>query len=136
MDGAIAENDYVAVLLDCLDADGMSLIDFDELRDWIEQQLGRNEASETVEAELNCLRDDYQKRIAGMIKAIAVADRKGDRYESALQLIEDLPSMTSAELTDCYRRTSARFRDMFPTSLGQYLTRSNKHNPRDLSVYK
>ncbi|MEW6050835.1 MAG: hypothetical protein AB1644_07220 [Candidatus Zixiibacteriota bacterium] len=109
---------YIAELREALTEDRLSYIDFDQLRSWLEQLgpvLDRIMASDE---ELRLLRQDYQGRIAGMLKAIAAADRKQSGLQSVLREAETLADLTSAQLIECYRRTSARFRDCFPTSFG------------------
>lgn len=109
-------NDYVADLTKRLDREDLSLIDFDELRLRVEQCTVNSTADNQVAAEHALLREDCQKRLAGMIKAIAAVERKRDSFESALAVIEELPSLGAAELLRRYRQVSARFRDCFPAS--------------------
>ena len=76
----------------------------------------------SVEAELveqhARLRDDYEKRIGGMIKAVAAVDRKRDGWEEALALAEELPALSVEKLLKTYQRVAARIRDSFPGSFG------------------
>jgi len=113
-----------------LDDTTMPLIDFDQLKEVCSHVTAQAE-------ELALPRDDYIKRINGMVKAIAVCDRKQDHRQQAAETIDALPAMTTAELTACFRRISARFRDCFPASFG--LLRSDTSAPfrkRDYQQYK
>ena len=137
MEDLNSDVEYAGLLLDCLNDETMPLVDFDEMKEWIGRQQNLLKTFEEARIELEILRDDYQKRIAGMVKAIAVTDRHRDRYQAALQLVDELQSMSGEDLINCYRRTSARFRDMFPTSLGGTLARAGRSGRKsDLSVYK
>jgi len=115
VEGSNSHSACAAELASLLCEEKMSVIDFDRLKSWLGEIAPILDESESRRADLAALRQDYEGRIAGMAKAIAVADRKG-KFESALALIESLPHMTIAELMACYQRTSARFRDTFPGS--------------------
>ncbi len=121
MEKSNSHSTYVAELAASLDDDHLSLLDFDRLKAWLGEIAPILKSSEAAGVELVLLREDYIARVSGMVKAIAVADRKHSRYETALALIESLPSMSAADLVDCYRRTSARFRDCFPASFTNQL---------------
>jgi hypothetical protein len=128
---------YATELAATLDEDRMPSVDFDRLKAWLAEIGPLLVAGESSGQELAHLRDDYIGRISGMIKAIAAADRKGNRYESALSLIDTLPSLSSAELVECYRKTCARFRDCFPASFsGQFEFRSRGGRAATFSDYK
>lgn len=128
---------YAAELMASLDDDHLSLVDFDRLKMWLAEIGPRLESLDSVRTDLELLRRDYIGRIGGMVKAIAVADRKGNRYESALALIDSLESMPTSDLIDCYRKTCARFRDCFPASFGGPMEfRRAPGRPKELSDYK
>ena len=110
--------DYLTEVVVLIDEATMARIDFDELKSRLASLHDRLEAQETLAPEYALLRDDCERRIAGMAKAIAAVDRKRDRMEEALALVEELPGLTSADLLQTYRRTAARFRDSFPGSFG------------------
>jgi hypothetical protein len=112
---------YVAELMASLKDDTMPLLDFDRLATWLGEIGPLLAASESSGSELALLREDYVARISGMVKAIAVADRKNNRYETALALIESFSGMAGSELVECYRRTCSRFRDCFPASFVRQL---------------
>lgn len=96
----------------------MAQIDFDELKVRLLSIRDTLSAREDLAAEHALLRDDYEQRIAGMVKAIAAVDRKRDCWEEALALVEELPTQPSAQLLATYRRVAAKFRDSFPGSFG------------------
>ncbi len=109
---------YLTEVAALIDEATVARIDFDELKSRLINLHGRLEAQETLAAEYALLRDDCERRIAGMAKAIAAVDRKRDRLEEALALVEELPGLTSVHLLQTYRRIAARFRDSFPGSFG------------------
>ncbi len=112
------EKSYLAELLASLNERNMSGIDFDYLKKWLATTITKEEAYETLLAQLSVMKEDYQQRIAGMVKAMAAVDRNRDNRRQALELVDGLKDMTGKELVTCYRKTSARFRDMFPASFG------------------
>jgi len=112
------EISYLAELLASLDERNMSGIDFDRLKKWLATAVSKEEAYENLMSQLTAMKEDYQQRIAGMVKAMAAVDRNRDNQQQALELVDGLKDMTGEELVTCYRKTSARFRDMFPASFG------------------
>ena len=134
MDKTNTDVEYAGQLLHNLNEMEMSLVDFDEMKTWIAEQMKRAERLEVLEGELQTLKDDYTGRIAGMLRAIAVTDRGRPGREASLQLIDSLPSMPIPELVDCFNMISARFRDVFPPNLLRPRRRAGR--PGDLSVYK
>lgn len=109
---------YLDQLIGQLGGDNMSVIDFDELMHrltQLRQAPVHPDIADTAETELAMLKDDCEKRIGGMIKAMAALDRKGDSWEGALATVDELPSLDAAALLKVYRHTCARFRDCFPT---------------------
>ncbi len=109
---------YAKELVDSLAGDNVSLIDFDRLRGWLLETASTFDEIVKLKEEVELLRQDYIGRIAGMTKAIAAVNRNPDGWESALAYLETLPSLGAGELIEQYRKTSARFRDAFPTSFG------------------
>ena len=112
------DKSYIAELLASLDERGLSLIDFDRLRNWLESSSSRWEQYDRAASELTVIREDYVQRVAGMIKALAAVDRKRDGWKQALELIDSLDNMSGQELVEAYRKTAVRFRDAFPASFG------------------
>lgn len=96
----------------------MSAIDFDALVEGLDRAGEQLESIETLRRDHALLRDDYQGRIAGMVKAMAAVGRSQDGVEAAAALIAELPGLAAEELVQTYRRTCVRFRDHFPTSYG------------------
>lgn len=106
----------LARLQESLNDEKLTMIDFDQLAQMLkEQQVSLSQLNQ-LNDELTILREDYQARISGMAKAIAVADRKQGALSRTAELVDSLPKLSGAELVHCYHRISARFRDMFPAS--------------------
>ena len=127
---------YVQELVDALTGDNISFIDFDGLRNWLRETSATLDEVVKLREDAELLRQDYIGRIAGMTKAIAAVSRCPDGWESALVYLETLPSLNANELIDHYRRTSARFRDTFPTSFGLLRNRQCGGGRKDARVYK
>jgi hypothetical protein len=126
-----------ADLVASLSETGMPLIDFDQLKKWIDRQDRLTRQSEETQRDWLCLREDYCRRLAGMLKAMAAVDRRHNTGAEALELIDSLEKLTGEELVACYRRTTARFRDTFPTSFGNGpVTSARSIQKKDLSFYK
>jgi len=123
-------------LLETLDEQSMTLIDFDSVKSCLGEMSIRTLKYDGLVEDIRTLRDDYTSRVAGMLKALAAVDRKRDSWAQALQLVERLSTMTAAELVACYRKISARFRDAFPASFGSLSERSSGKTLRDLSQFK
>ena len=118
MEDVKSEIAYLEGVVRSLDAATMVRIDFDELRERL-QEIGAGLAVRDELAEGHALlRQDYEQRIAGMIKAIAAVDRKRDGWSEAVAQVEELPHLPPAKLLETYRRVAARFRDCFPGSFG------------------
>lgn len=128
--------EYFAGLSRQLDDGDLSLIDFDELQQHLQRFSESTSAADEIAKEYALLRQDCQQRLAGMIKAIAAVDRKRDGYESALALVDELPSLSAGDLLRRYRQVSARFRDCFPASFAGlrtgFQTSLNRSQVRDL----
>lgn len=112
------ELEYWTSLRERLTPEAVAGIDFDELDHQIEKLINRLEQTTESLSELTILRQEYERRLAGMIKAIAVAGKSRSALESAQAQIEQLSSANADELLKQYRAMSARFRDLFPGSLG------------------
>ena len=111
-------------------------IDFDRLAAWLREIVPvLSDAQKNVDS-LVSLRQDYEGRIIGMAKAMAAVDRSGRGYEEAITSLGTLPQLSGEELVACYRRMSARFRDMFPTSFGLRLQPTKRAKLTDVSVYR
>ena len=110
------DSEYLDQLIGQLEGDDTSVIDFDELTRRLSRQRQTPDITDTTEAELSLLKDDCQKRIGGMMKAMAALDRKGDSWPEALATVDELPSLDAEALLKVYRRTCARFRECFPTN--------------------
>jgi hypothetical protein len=106
--------EYLENLIRLLDDSSTSLIDFDELTDRLSELKTALREHQASTNELEVLRQDIGQRMAGMVKAIAAVDRKGDNWEEALAVVEGLRALSAEELLKQYRRISARFRDFFP----------------------
>ncbi len=120
MEKSNSDCDYLERVVEQLDATAMSRLDFDELKDRLSTIRDRLTANDRLASEHACLREEYQQRISGMVKAIAAVDRKRDRLEEAVALIDELPKLPAERLLETYRKVAARFRDCFPGSFGSY----------------
>jgi hypothetical protein len=109
---------YLEDVARLIDDTTMAQLDFDELKTRLLAIGSKLTATDELADEYALLRGDYEQRIAGMVKAIAAVDRKQDVWEEALEQVEKLSVLGSADLLATYRRTAAKFRDCFPGSFG------------------
>ncbi|MFZ5979425.1 MAG: hypothetical protein ACOYVF_02230 [Candidatus Zixiibacteriota bacterium] len=130
------EKTEIVELLKSLDEKSMTLIDLDSVRNCLREMLEQTCQQETLADSAAILRDDYTARIAGMLKALAAADRKRDSWTQVLELVERLPAMTASELVACYHRVSARFRDNFPTSFNWPTANRSDRGLRNIHQFK
>jgi hypothetical protein len=137
LDAETTCNDYENELLESLDEQSISCIDFDRLREWLKLRSESSESIDAMRSDLSILREDYCARIGGMVKAVAAVDRERDRWTEACDLVERFPDMSIPELIDCYRRACARFRDHFPASFGLLRTdQSHSASLKNISDFK
>lgn len=99
------------------------IIDMDSLPGVLSAAMTKLRELESLELSLNQLRanhaelrDDYQARIAAMLKSIAVASRKRDALPSAVDTVEQMSCLGVTELVALYYRTCAQFRSVFNAS--------------------
>jgi len=90
--------------------------DFDKLTEAVKSAGQALEDNREERAELQMLREDLRGRIAGMLKAVAVAERSRTKSEIILREIESLEDCVGEQLIKSYRHAAARFRDSFRTS--------------------
>ncbi|MFQ5499817.1 MAG: hypothetical protein ACE5FH_09105 [Candidatus Zixiibacteriota bacterium] len=109
---------YIESLRESLSEANLATVDFDRLLGWLDTIALQIPKIENVSQDLNILRNDYISRIGGMIKSIAAADRRRESWQEAIEAVESLQQFSAAKLVEQYRKTSARFRDTFPTSFG------------------
>jgi phage tail tape-measure protein len=109
---------YLEGLQNQISSGSINELDFDTLSERLTDFVGLVSEHELQTAELNELREDYCRRIAGMAKAIAVAERKAGKLKEAEELIDSLKTLGARELINLYGKTQARFHDTFPSSFG------------------
>lgn len=122
------DSQTVSTLIERIIGDDLHLIDFDEVSKELLHLCSALEQSEHYRNELNQLREDYQNRIAGMVKAITAVERKQNDTEDTIAYLENLVELSAAELIAEYRKTSARFRSAFPTTFGPLNSHTNRHS--------
>ncbi len=129
--------EYIDQLATSLTDDSMALIDFDRLREWLSQIAPLIGQVEQLKNECGILRQDCIGRIAGMMKAMAAAQRSDTDLEGIADQLEALPGMNAEELIRQYRRSSVRFRDTFGASFSFVgLERSDHLSSMDPELYK
>jgi hypothetical protein len=124
-------------LLGHLSEGNLTEIDFDRLKEWLQQTRKTIAVISGMKSELQLMREDYIGRISGMVKAITIVERKSDNTEEALSFLGELNELKAAELIEQYRKTSNRFRIAFPSTFGLPLN-SGKGSTglKDSSDYK
>jgi hypothetical protein len=136
--GTIEQSEsYFTGLSEALTEKQMSVIDFDILKEQLSAVDSRLKQAETCAAELAILRKDIIGRICGMEKAVAVVSRRAGEIEQALDRIGLLEGASAGQLVEQYQRTSAKFRDAFPTTFGmQRLSGGSSVSRREIGQFK
>lgn len=136
MENISTYREYLTAIREQLDASRIDQINFDEMSERLDELASLLAECERRDQERDILREDYVGRITGMLKAIAAVDRKREAPRLALREVDGLSSLDGQELIDCYRRTSARFRDAFPASFGHGPGGGLPSTIRDINAYK
>ncbi|HKK19962.1 MAG TPA: hypothetical protein VJ983_00705 [candidate division Zixibacteria bacterium] len=114
---------YLDMLQNQIRSGSINELDFDTLSERLTDLIGLVDQHESQMAELAEFREDYCRRIAGMAKAIAVAERKSGNLKEAEEVIDSLGELGASDLIRLYVKTQARFHDAFPTSFGIFRAR-------------
>ena len=129
-------SDYIDRFLALLADENLAQVDFDRLRERLREIAGALEQADAQTEQLRLLKEDYIRRTAGMLKAIAAVRRNGDETRQELEFIEQLPSLDATALLEAYRKVSARFRDAFPTSFGYAPSRTSPNRVKRAEEFK
>lgn len=111
--------DLIAGTIDSLTGDNLSTLDFDLLKQILIEARRNHIETTTLKDEATVLKEDYRGRIAGMLKAVAVAERSEAKQIETASRLTSLGDLTATELITEYRLAAARFRDAFPASFGR-----------------
>lgn len=114
---------YLAEVHNALADEAVSEIDFDRLRTCLGELGAILPTLYGYREEAALFREDLKSRIAGMLKAVAIAERGKSSLDEAMSAIDHLSEKSAAELIGLYRRTQARFRDTFPAGFGMITPR-------------
>ena len=99
-----------------LECEATELIDFDLLRKVLEDLPAIVEAGEKLQSELDFIKEEYRRRIVGMLKANMVCKPEADDMEMAARVSGDISRIDASDLVILYARAAARFRANFPMS--------------------
>ncbi len=127
---------YLTELQSRISGGNVEELDFDLLAARLGDVVALIERFEVSESELAVLREDFCRRIAGMAKAIAVAERKNGNLQEADELIASLESLSAPQLIEQYRRIQARFHDAFPSSFGLLRNKAFGAKSENYRAYK
>lgn len=119
-----------------LEQSNSEALDLDLLYEHLDPLITGLSEHEKISTELQQLRDDYQQRIAGMKKAIAVTKHNDDEMKLALTEIDNLRNLSVMDLIDCYKNTQTKFRVSFPASFGQLALNRSKSKHFDHQNYQ
>lgn len=114
----------------------LPFIDFNNLAAEMENIVELLEALSKGSSEEQLLRQDYIGRISGMLKAVAAVKNNFEMAENIQEIIERLNSSSAEELLKYYRKTSAAFRDAFPTSFALTGKRNSQLSDREIAEIK
>ena len=121
---------FARELESCASDDNLSSIDRDRYRQWLKKANALTACLQDATAELNLLREDYTRRIAAMVRAVAVVARKSPALKEAAEYIETLPSLSARELIRHFERASARLQSAFPASFPDPMKTDHRARPR------
>jgi hypothetical protein len=111
------DNDQaVKEILDNLENETVELLDFDRLKEVLQECRSKARELKTVRSELQLLKEDYRGRLAGMLKALLACRYNACEAELAAMLADETSDLNVNELIRIYRNTAARFRQKFPSS--------------------
>jgi hypothetical protein len=115
--------------------ESVEFLDFDLLYSALDKSLAQLEKYSSIASELELLKNDYRKRILGMLKAnIALKSDDTDKTLAA-RLGDSANDFSSAELVKIYAGVASRFRNNFPASF-KYLSFGNIHGSKNWTEYK
>jgi len=126
------KNDRLGILEDCLEhlrAESVELIDFDALHEQLRESLKNRESVSAITSELEELKEEYRRRILGMLKANLACRDNDEESDLAVRLTSGEECFSSGQLIGMYHRTACRFRNNFPSTF-RYVA-FNNHRRRD-----
>jgi len=117
----ITNEDKAALKKVCesLAEDAVELIDFDMMHDLLVRLHDGVAGDLDMSGELELLKNDYRRRILGMLRAIDACGVDQSDISSTNRLAGDIGDIGSEELIQLHRRVGARFRSCFPASFRQ-----------------
>lgn len=128
--------EYLARFKTAFEENHPETIDLDNFLIKIDEMITQLKEQHQSTAQLLLLKNDYQTRIAGMLKAIAVAKGNEDQMKMALTEIEQLEQLTASALIECYKKVQLRFRTTFPASFGQLVSSTSSAQPLEIKNYQ
>lgn len=128
--------EFLVRLKTAFDETSPEAIDMDSFLARLDELISIINHNEKISTELSQLREDYQNRITGMLKAMAVAKNNDDEMRLVLDEIEELEKMPASLLLAKYKKVQTRFRVSFPASFGQLAQRPFKSKLLDNKNYQ
>jgi len=117
--------------------ESIELINFDQLNEILNQTAALAECNHKTSKELTILKDDYRKRIIGMLKAVLACREDVEISELAARLSDSDNDIHSSELMRLYSRTAASFRSRFPASFRYVKAKTDgKATPKKWTEFK
>ena len=113
-----------------LECEATELIDFDLLRKVLGDLSMIMEARDKLLGELDFIKEEYRRRIVGMLKANMACKSEADDMEMAGRVSGDISRIDASELVKLYARAAARFRANFPSSF-KYVNLSGRSYSKD-----
>ncbi|UCD94061.1 MAG: hypothetical protein JSU69_09865 [Candidatus Zixiibacteriota bacterium] len=116
MKAAAIDKETIESVGKALESEATELIDFDLLRKVLGDLSTIMEARDRLQGELDFIKEEYRRRIVGMLKANMACKSEADDMEMAARVSGDISRIEAPELIKLYARAAARFRANFPSS--------------------
>jgi hypothetical protein len=125
---------FLKDILGNLESERVELLDFDRLQDILQEFRSEVQELKAIRSELKILKEDYRRRLSGMLKALLVCRYDAYETELAAKLADEPGDLSAEDLIRLYNNTAARFRQKFPSSF-KYVA-PNKNGAERWREYK
>jgi hypothetical protein len=113
-----------------LESESIELIDFDLLQKVLACMSTTLETHEKLQSELDFIKEEYRRRIVGMLRANMACKAEADDMEIAAKVSGDISGIETHELVKLYTKAAARFRANFPSSF-KYVNLPDRNHSND-----
>jgi predicted DNA-binding protein (UPF0278 family) len=119
-----------------ISAERLDELDFDRLAEALQSATAEVNTLSQLKGELQMLKEEYRKRILGMLKGILASRQDEDSMMLAASLSGDIEDFSAEQLIRQYSRVAARFRSAFPASFRYLNPGTNLSGSKNWSEHK